>query len=104
MNEIQQKVAREQRLLKEERDAAEAVAKSLKGATVVVKMRCGEDGKMYGSVTNQDVADGLKSMGYEIDKKKITIRDSIKTLGIYDAEVKVYKDIGAKIKIEVVGI
>ena len=104
LNEIQQKVAREQRLLKEERDAAEVVAKSLKGATVVVKMRCGEDGKMYGSVTNQDVADGLKAMGYDVDKKKITIRDQIKTLGVYDAEVKVYKDIGAKIKINVVAM
>ena len=95
LNEIQQK---------EERDAAEVVAKSLKGATVVVKMRCGEDGKMYGSVTNQDVADGLKAMGYDVDKKKITIRDQIKTLGVYDAEVKVYKDIGAKIKINVVAM
>ena len=104
LNEIQQKVAREQRLLNEERDAAEVVAKSLKGATVVVKMRCGEDGKMYGSVTNQDVADGLKAMGYDVDKKKITIRDQIKTLGVYDAEVKVYKDIGAKIKINVVAM
>ena len=104
LNEIQQKVAREQRLLKEERDAAEVVAKSLKGATVVVKMRCGEGGKMYGSVTNQDVADGLKAMGYDVDKKKITIRDQIKTLGVYDAEVKVYKDIGAKIKINVVAM
>ena len=104
LNEIQQKVAREQRLLKEERDAAEVVAKSLKGATVVVKMSCGEDGKMYGSVTNQDVADGLKAMGYDVDKKKITIRDQIKTLGVYDAEVKVYKDIGAKIKINVVAM
>lgn len=104
LNEIQQKVAREQRLLKEERDAAEVVAKSLKGATVVVKMRCGEDGKMYGSVTNQDVADGLKAMGYDVDKKKITIRDQIKALGVYDAEVKVYKDIGAKIKINVVAM
>ena len=91
-------------MLKEERDAAEVVAKSLKGATVVVKMRCGEDGKMYGSVTNQDVADGLKAMGYDVDKKKITIRDQIKTLGVYDAEVKVYKDIGAKIKINVVAM
>ena len=104
LNEIQQKVAREQRLLKEERDAAEVVATSLKGATGVVKMRCGGDGKMYGSVTNQDVADGLKAMGYDVDKKKITIRDQIKTLGVYDAEVKVYKDIGAKIKINVVAM
>ena len=43
-------------------------------------------------------------MGYEIDKKKITVKDAIKTLGIYDAEVKVYKDISARIKIDVQSI
>ena len=104
LNEIQQKVAKEQRLLKEERDAALLVAQQLKGTAVTVKMRCGEDGKMYGSVTNQDIQNGLKELGYDIDKKKITIRDTIKTLGVYDAEVKVYKDISAKIKINVVAL
>ncbi len=104
LNEIRQKVAKEQRLLREERLAAEELAKKIGGSVVVVKMRCGEDGKMYGSVTNQDVADGLKAMGYEIDKKKITVKDAIKTLGIYDAEVKVYKDISARIKIDVQSI
>ena len=104
LNEIQQKVAKEQRLLKEERDAALLVAQQLKGTAVTVKMRCGEDGKMYGSVTNQDIQNGLKELGYDIDKKKITIRDTIKTLGVYDAEVKVYKDNSAKIKINVVAL
>ena len=104
LNEIQQKVAKEQRLLREERLAAEELAKKIGGSVVIVKMRCGEDGKMYGSVTNQDVADGLKAMGYEIDKKKIPVKDAIKTLGIYDAEVKVYKDISARIKIDVQSI
>ena len=101
LNEIQQKVAKEQRLLREERLAAEELAKKIGGSVVIVKMRCGEDGKMYGSVTNQDVADGLKAMGYEIDKKKITVKDAIKTLGIYCADVKVYKDSSERIKIDV---
>lgn len=101
LNEIQQKVAKEQRILKEERLAAEEQAKKMSGTVIEVKMRCGDDGKMYGSVTNQNVADALKEIGYDIDKKKITIKDNIKTLGIYDAEVKVYKDITAKIKINV---
>ncbi len=100
MNEIAQKTAKEARLLKEERDAAETLAKELKGITVTVLAKFGGE-KMYGSITNQDVADALKNMGYSIDKKKIVIKDAIKSVGIYDAEIKVYKEINAKIKVKV---
>ncbi|MBQ9114525.1 MAG: 50S ribosomal protein L9 [Clostridia bacterium] len=100
MNEIAQKTAREARILKEEREAAEALAKQIKGITVTVLAKFGGE-KMYGSVTNQDVSDALKAMGYDVDKKKIVIKDAIKSVGIYDAEVKVYRDVNAKIKIKV---
>lgn len=100
MNEIAQKTAREARILKEEREAAEALAKQIKGITVTVLAKFGGE-KMYGSVTNQDVSDALKAMGYDVDKKKIVIKDAIKSVGVYDAEVKVYRDVNAKIKIKV---
>ena len=100
MNEIAQKTAREARILKEEREAAEALAKQIKGITVTVLAKFGGE-KMYGSVTNQDISDALKAMGYDVDKKKIVIKDAIKSVGIYDAEVKVYRDVNAKIKIKV---
>lgn len=100
MNEIAQKTAREARILKEEREAAEALAKQIKGITITVLAKFGGE-KMYGSVTNQDVSDALKAMGYDVDKKKIVIKDAIKSVGIYDAEVKVYRDVNAKIKIKV---
>ncbi|MBQ8178280.1 MAG: 50S ribosomal protein L9 [Clostridia bacterium] len=100
MNEIAQKTAREARILKEEREAAEALAKEIKGITVTVLAKFGGE-KMYGSVTNQDVADALKAMGYDVDKKKIVIKEAIKSVGVYDAEVKVYRDVNAKIKVKV---
>ncbi len=100
MNEIAQKTAKEQRILREEREAAEATAKELQGVTVTVLAKFGGE-KMYGSITNQDVADALTSLGYTIDKKKIVVKDAIKSVGIYDAEIKIYKDVNAKIKIKV---
>ncbi len=100
MNEIAQKTAKEARLLKEERERAESMAKELKGVTVTILAKFGGD-KMYGSITTQDVADNLKKMGYDVDKKKIVIKDSIKSVGIYDAEIKLYRDVNAKIKIKV---
>ena len=72
LNEIEQKLAKEQRILREERQAAENMAKELKGVTVTINAKFGGE-KMYGSVTTQDVADALKVMGYEIDKKKIKL-------------------------------
>ena len=100
LNEIEQKLAKEARLLREERAKAEAVADRMRGTTVAIYVRCG-DGKMYGSVTTQDVADALAKEGFEVDKKKITVKDSIKSVGVYDADVKIYKDISVKIKIDV---
>ncbi len=100
MNEIAQKTAKEQRILREEREAAEATAKELQGITVTVLAKFGGE-KMYGSITNQDVADALNAKGYSIDKKKIVVKDAIKSVGIYDAEIKIYKDVNAKIKIKV---
>ncbi|MBO7177706.1 MAG: 50S ribosomal protein L9 [Clostridia bacterium] len=100
MNEIAQKTAKEARLLKEEREKAEALAKEIKGITVTITAKFGGE-KMYGSITTQDVADALKKLGYDVDKKKIVIKDSIKSVGIYDAEIKVYRDVNAKIKIKI---
>ncbi len=100
MNEIAQKTAKEARILKEEREKAEAVAKELKGITVTILAKFGGE-KMYGSVTTQDVADALKKLGYDVDKKKIVVKDSIKSVGVYDAEIKLYRDVNAKIKIKI---
>ena len=100
MNEIAQKTAKEARILKEEREKAEALAKEIKGLTVTILAKFGGE-KMYGSVTTQDVADALKKLGYDVDKKKIAIKDSIKSVGVYDAEIKVYRDVNAKIKIKI---
>ena len=100
MNEIAQKTAKEARILKEEREKAEAVAKELKGITVTILAKFGGE-KMYGSVTTQDVADALKKLGYDVDKKKIFVKDSIKSVGVYDAEIKLYRDVNAKIKIKI---
>jgi len=103
MNEYTQKLEREARLSQQEKDDAMELRKQLEGKTVTVKVRCG-GGKMYGSVTAQDVADGLAEQGYPVDKKKIMIKDPIRTPGVYDVEVKVYKETVAKVKINVMAV
>ena len=99
VNERNQKLANEEKRRAEEKAAAIEMQKQLNGKTVQVPAKCNGD-KMYGSVTAQDVADALKLLGYEVDKKKITI-PSIKALGLYDAEVWCYAGTIAKIKVSV---
>jgi len=103
LNEYNQKLEREARLAQQERDEAMELKKHLEGKTVTVKVRCG-GGKMYGSVTAQDVADGLLEQGYAVDKKKIIFKETIRMPGIYDVEIKVYRETLAKIKINVVAV
>ena len=101
INERNQKIAKENRLREEEKAAALEMKKKLNNSTVNVPVKCNGD-KMYGSVTNQDVADALAAEGFVVDKKKITLPGQIKSLGVYDAEVWCYKETIAKIKINVI--
>ncbi len=101
INEYHQKQEKAQRLQAEAKANAQKMAEELKTQSVDVKVKCG-DGKMYGSVTNLDIAKGLKEMGYDIDKKKINIKDQIKQLGTYEVEIKIYPEISAKVNINVV--
>ncbi len=100
LNELKQKKANEEKRLAEEKAAALALCKELTGKTVDVPVKC-NNGKMYGSVTTQDVADALAKVGYTVDKKKITLSETIKQLGIFSADIWCYKETVAKIKINV---
>lgn len=76
-------------------------ATSIKGKEVTCFVKCGENGKVFGSVTSKEIADKLRELGYEIDKKKIVLGDTLKTVGVYDAEIKFLPDVSAKIKVKV---
>ena len=80
---------------------AKELAEKLEGKKVTFKAKSGENGKLFGSITAQDVANEIKmQLHREVDKKKIQL-DSIKTLGTTDAIVKIYPSISAKVKVEV---
>lgn len=81
---------------------AEQLAKKMENVSVTLAVSVGEGDKMFGSVTNQDIAEALVKQGYEIDRKKIELAESIKALGIYSVSIKLHSDIEAKIKVWVV--
>ena len=84
----------------EEVKALKELAAKLDGQKVVVKIKTGENGKLFGSVTAQHVAAALADMGFDIDKKKIKM-DSVKNLGSYPAEIRLMEGVVAKITVVV---
>ena len=80
-----------------------ALAEKLSGKIVQVKAKCGEGTRLFGAVTSAEIAEAIcASLGVEVDKKKIALPGSIKELGTYDVTVKVYAEVSAKIKVDVV--
>lgn len=82
---------------------AKELAKKIDGKNVTLSIKCGENGKTFGSVSNKEVADTLEKQGFKIDKKKIEIKEPIKAIGTYQVLIRVYPEITAKINVTVVG-
>lgn len=90
---------------KEEKIKKEAQENASKLASLVIKIptKAGENNKIFGSVTNIQIAQALQEQGFSVDRKSITLlEENIKTLGTYKAKVKLYKDISTEITFEVV--
>jgi len=86
------------------KEEAQAVAAKLAEASIKVGAKVGENGKIFGSVTNVQLADALNSAGFEVERRKIKLLGSaIKAAGSYEAEVKLHKEITVKVDFEVVG-
>lgn len=80
-------------------EAAQQLAQELKGTEIILTVKSGESGRLFGSITGKDIADELnKKTNLNIDKKKLVI-DTIRQLGTYDVEVKLYPEISTKIKV-----
>ena len=84
--------------------AAQAYAEKLAGVVVRIARKAGVDGRLFGSVTNHDVADGLKALGFDVEKSDIRMpMGPIKTVGESSLEIALHTDVLASIKVAVVG-
>jgi len=101
-NQLKRKEESEKFHTAEKRAAIEQLAKKIEQiGTVIIKAKVGQGGKMFGSITNAEVGFELKKHGIEIEKNKIVMQP-IKTVGVFDAVVKLEFSIAAKIRVEVV--
>jgi len=88
----------------ERRNEAEKKAASLRGKVITVVAKCGAQGRLYGSITGQEVAEALKNQhGVEVDKRKIELSETVRTVGESEVVVKLYPEISAKMTLRVTG-
>lgn len=75
---------------------------AINGKEVTLAVKCGANGKFFGSVTNKEIAEKLLDLGFDIDKKKIILDSNIKTVGEYTVSIKISPEETAKIKLKVI--
>lgn len=102
INDVKNKEAAKQHKIDVERENAKEIAKRLESITVKFEYAAGPDKKLYGSVTSKDIAEALKrDYAIDIDKRKITLKENIKSFGSFTADVKLFTDVSGKINITV---
>ena len=103
MNDLKLQKANDEKKAKEILDAAKALAAELESKQVVVKIKAGEGGKAFGSVSTKEIAAAYKEQhNLEIDKKKIQLADSLKNFGSYEVAVKLHPQVTGKLTVKVV--
>ena len=103
LNELKSREASRQHKYEVEKKAAEEIAKQLDSITLVLRHEAGKDNKLYGAITTKEIVQQLKqNYGIEIDKKKLSMDMPIKTFGTYKIRAKLFSDVLATIKVQVV--
>jgi|ERR1041384_256937 large subunit ribosomal protein L9 len=99
-------VERERKIMEsreaEEKSQAEAIATRLSTIDISIARRVGETEQLYGSVTAADIADFLKSKGFEIDRRKLILAEPIKTIGEHNVPLKLHREVTVPLKVRVV--
>lgn len=102
MNDLKLQKANEEKIAKEQLEAAQAFAAEMEKDEVVVSIKAGEGGKTFGSVSSKEIAIAYKQQcGKEIDKKKIQLPEAIKNFGVYEVGVKLHPKVTGKLKVKV---
>lgn len=102
---LEKNKAEEAKKKAEELSAAKELAKELSEKVISIKVKTGDNGKLFGSITSKDIADEIKKQhSKDFDKKKIVLEDAIKVAGAYNIEIKLYPEVSAKMKVIVSSI
>jgi len=82
--------------------SAEALLEQIESTAVSIRREAGEDDKLFGSVTNRDIADALAAEGLEVDRRVIQLEEPIKAIGLFTVPVRLHRDVTAKLRVYVI--
>jgi large subunit ribosomal protein L9 len=103
MAEFEARRAELEKVQAEKLVAAQAVAEKLEGESVEIASKAGVDGRLFGSITNADIAEALKAKGFEVTKSQVrVIEGNVKAVGAYSVAVALFTDVNATIALNVV--
>ena len=102
LNDLKLQKANESKIAQEQLDAAKALAAELETKQVIVKIKAGEGGKAFGSVSSKEIASACKEQhSIELDKKKIQLPESLKNFGSYEVSIKLHPQVTGKLTVKV---
>ena len=102
LNDLKLQKQNEEKVAQEHLEAAQELAKKLEAAKVELKIKTGEGGRTLGSVSSKEIAIAVKEqLGYDLDKKKIQIKEAIRTPGMHLVPVKLHQKVTAELKVHV---
>lgn len=99
---LQNLLKQKARKLEREKEKAVELAKQIDGLEIEISRPIGVTGKMYGSVTTADIVEKLKEKGFDIDRKKVMLRNPIRNLGGYNIQIRLHPEVSAVIKVNVI--
>ena len=103
LNDLKLQKKHEEKVAQEQYEAAVALGKEVEEQKVVVKVKCGDGGRIFGTVSTKEIAEETKKQtGLDLDKKKMQLADPIKALGTYEIPVKLHPKVTAKLSVQVV--
>ena len=102
LNDLKLQKAHEDKVAAEQLAAAKVLAEELKNKSVELKMKVGEGGRTFGAIPTKEIAAAAKEqLGYELDKKKISVDEPIKSLGVHNVKIKLHPKVTAELKVKV---
>ena len=104
LNDLKLKKANDEKLAAEQLQAAKELAKKIEASEITIPIKVGEGGKSFGSVSSKEIAEEVKKqLNFDVDKKKVQLKDAIKQVGTHEVKIKLHQQVTAALKVNVVG-
>lgn len=104
LNDLKLKKANDDKIAAENLEAAKELGKKIEESSITITIKMGEGGKTFGSVSSKEIAEEVKAqLGFDVDKKKVQLKDAIKTVGEHDVKIKLHPQVVTTLKVKVEG-